>query len=564
MVLVLTTAFSLVGAQQAEQLTSVEGKVIDGATSLPVAGARVALARVDRPGARISQAFYETEVSTGAQDPKADHMSAVTGDDGAFRFLVEGPAKFVLFADAAGYAKKPFEISRDTPYNVKPGSLKTDIVIRLVRQARISGRVIDADTLQPLANLSVVPQRYRSTSGSRFLIPDGQMKTDREGRFTLDLLLPGDYYLEVRAPLRASIEEPEPVGDFQSVVQKSYASMWYPGVERSEDAALLTLVEGVPIEDVDIKVAKRRTASLRGVILGGEDPVAVSEVTLQLVRTRHGIERRRFSVVARGSLKPGAEFEIDRVFPGTYYLFASANQLSAVMPLEVGEENQDGLVLYLRNGVTLTGRVRIEDREDRADDPALPSEGVRVGLQPMTRTRISSDPGPTVINSRDGSFTFGDVALGSYHVYFAKLPDGYTTSEIRYNGTVCQGNIISLDAAAQKHWLDVKLALASGRVTATVTDGIRPVAGAVVLLVPDPVADDAIDIGFDLRQARADENGRAIISGLLPGAYRIAAYRDHAPWGNDPNLKRRLRAGQELRVGANQMALIEIRAQDSP
>jgi hypothetical protein len=212
----------------------------------------------------------------------------------------------------------------------------------------------------------------------------------------------------------------------------------------------------------------------------------------------------------------------------------------------------------------VTGSIRIDGREQRPDEPALPGDGVRVELRPVARMRMPGDPKPAEVNGKDGAFTLQDVIADQYRVYVAKPPGGYALSELLYNGSVCPNGIVTISATADVHRLEIKLAQANGSLTATATDGIRPAPGAAVLLIPDPVVDDAIDIGFELRKAQADDDGRATITGLLPGRYRLTAYPPNSLWGDDPNLKAKLRAGQEVRVSASQVALIEVRTQPAP
>ena len=222
--------------------------------------------------------------------------------------------------------------------------------------------------------------------------------------------------------------------------------------------------------------------------------------------------------------------------------------------------NQDGLDLHLRKGVTVAGRVRMVGREERRDEPALPSEGTRVGLFVMSRMGTDGDPRPVAVESKDGSFTIAGVIADKYRLYVAKPPQGYAISEVLYNQTALPHSMVTFDPVANVHQLDIKLAPASAAVSVAATDGSRPVAGAEILLVPDPVEDDAIDIGAELRHVQADGDGRTTITGLLPGRYRVTAYLKGAEWGDDPHLKQRLRAGQEVRVSANQTALLEVRA----
>ena len=124
--ILLSVALALLFAQQTERLSVVEGKVLDGATNQPVSGARVILARFDRPGWGIGGDLLDTQPSAREQDPKANRLAVITGDDGGFRFRIEGPAQLVLFANAAGYVKPMLGMGPDNMYEVAAGALRAN------------------------------------------------------------------------------------------------------------------------------------------------------------------------------------------------------------------------------------------------------------------------------------------------------------------------------------------------------------------------------------------------------------------------------------------------------
>ena len=107
--------------------------------------------------------------------------------------------------------------------------------------------------------------------------------------------------------------------------------------------------------------------------------------------------------------------------------------------------------------------------------------------------------------------------------------------------------------------MDVLLAPSDGSILASVTDGNRPVAEATVVLMPDGFTDEALELGYVHRKARTGEDGRAAIGNLLPDTYRLVAYPKDALWGDDPDLKARLRSGQEVRVASGAPAVVEVR-----
>ncbi len=387
--------------------------------------------------------------------------------------------------------------------------------------------------------------------------------TDEDGRYHLEGLAPGEYYLEVRPPYAEKIGEPTPVKDFRDAVQITYARSWYPGVPRREEAAPMTVFAGSSAEGIDIRIAKRPTASVRGRVLLAEGVLKQDEIVLlSLMSIERMFAARMFATAAQGKIKPGAGFQIDRLSPGTYWLQAHtqgrsrAERLWAGMTLQVGEENLDGLDLYMRRGITVTGRIRMDGREGKPGEPVLPKEGVQASLAPLVRAPMFDELGVQA-QSKDGSFAIQGVIADTYRVVVSNPPSGYKISEVRYNGTLCPHAVVTVDAAANAHELDVTLAPANASIAVTVTDGSRPVPGAIVLLVPDAVEGRLFDIV--IKPVQADREGRASFEGLLPGTYRLAAYPEGAPWGEDPDLRRRLAAGEDVRLTAGQGVMKQIR-----
>ncbi len=127
---------ALLCAQQVQQHADVVGKVIDSLTGMPVPRARVLLAR---NGFRIAahENLFDVDPAADEPDPKSDRLVVITGLDGGFSFRIDAPAKFYLFAEAAGYVKSRVVIDPKSAYEVKPGVITDDIPIRLIRELTV-------------------------------------------------------------------------------------------------------------------------------------------------------------------------------------------------------------------------------------------------------------------------------------------------------------------------------------------------------------------------------------------------------------------------------------------
>ena len=555
-------------AQQNGQLSTVEGKVVDAATELPVAGARVIATRIDGQGRRTGVSPRDTQPSAAEQDPDADQVAVLTGNDGRFRLRFEGPVRLALWVDDARYAKPQWGMDQDNMFEAKPDAPKTDIVVRLLRESSVAGRLIDADTKEPLPDFWVYAESSQPGGSRRWLMPAGEAKTGKDGRFSLDRAVPGDCLLKVQPPFGARIGAPKPVEDFRHAVQKGYAPSWYPGVDSVEEAVPVHLAPGAHIEGVEIGISKKRVASIRGRVLGDE-AAAKTGVHLDLSRVTRGVQTAEFSSVAQGNLQLGSEFEIANLPPGAYHLSArtpgleKANAKYAAMTFQVGEENQDGLDLYLSKGVAVTGRVRIEGREDDPRKPALPTEDMQVSFEPAIGLGSDYDPAPAPVAARDGAFRVEGVIPSRYRLGLVAPLEGYAISEVRYDGTLCAHRIVGIEAGANAQKLEIKLAPANSAVAAMVPDGDQPAAGATLLLAPADVTGEALALRGNsdvLRQTPVGKDGRATLSGLLPGTYHLTAFPKGVSWTGDPNLLQRLAAGDEVQLGARQTAAITLRA----
>ncbi len=544
---------------QTDRLATIEGKVLDAVTNQPLAGARIIMLRTDRGGAVIGARLWDTVADPGGYEPNADTIAVLTGIDGVFQFRVAAPVKFMLFADLGEYVRFSGRARYEADAKGTSG-----IVIRLTPEQTISGRITDVDTDKPVRGMAVVPCRYLSATSGRLLVPAGRSgTTDAEGRYRLEGLTPGEYYLEIRPPYGEKIGEPALVKDFRDAVQITYARSWYPGVSRREEAVPVTVPAGSTAEGIDIRIAKRRTASVRGRVILAEGALTEGEtVLLTLMSVEKTFTASMFASTASGKVRPGAGFQIDRLSPGTYWLMAHtqgrsrAERLWAGINLQVGEENLDGMDLHMRKGVTVTGRIRIEGPRATPNGPALPKNDMQANLAPLVRAPMF-DESNVPVRSEDGSFSIPGVIADTYRVVISNALTGYKISGVRYNGTRCAQDLVSIDATANAHELDITLAAANASIAVTATDGSRPVPGATVLMLPDGA--DGRFFAVALKSVQADKDGRASFDGLLPGVYRLAAYPEGTVWGEDPNLRQRIAGGEEVRLTAGQVALKQIR-----
>jgi hypothetical protein len=538
----------------------VEGQVVDKDTKQGVAGARVVLLRWDRPDARWSGDIWDTPVSEAGVAPDSPKMAVAASDHGEFSFVVARPAEFRLFVSAPGYVRAG---GAGMPLRIKADEETLRVTLELEREVAISGKVLDAETGKPVAGLAVTAWRYRRSGagdigGGRALVREGgEAVTGDDGGFRLAGLPPDRYFLKAAAPLAAKIGPPEPVEDFRLRQQRAYQELWYPGAADRREALSLT-VGGSGIEGVEFRVSQRRVAAVRARV---DAPARSAPVSVAVIRVEQGLAAGGFSVVARGEVTPGEVFEVSRLTPGRY-LFSAVQpgtepgvSLRGQLYQDIGEENVEGLAIPLSAGVQVQGTVRIAGRAPQPGEPALPAGGLRVVPRPEVST--AGSPKPAEVDSRSGTFALVGVIPDTYTLQLAGRVPGYRVSEVRYNGTLCPHGVFAIDPGAPAHKLEITLDAATASLSVQVSDGLRASPRAVVFVAREPVL-----LRLDpelLWPVEAGEGGEARVAGLLPGAYRVAAWRAGEPFLEDPEFGERIRNGVQVRLGAGEEARLQVR-----
>ncbi len=566
--LILMAAAVWAQAPAPDLAVAFEGKVVDSATKQPVEGARVILVRMGVAGDMYGSDIYQVQPGTGLSDPESKRMAVVTERDGGFRFKVKAPATVMLFVSADGYVRTQTRFGQGaTEYVLKVGEPRTDLVLPIEAEAGLYGRVIDIDTRQALAGLTVVPFQYRNMTGYRTMFPGGRSaKTDEQGRFELKGLAPGEYYLQVRQDLQAAFKSPAPEEPLRDVEKRGSSRAYYPGVAPPEEASPVTVLPGARMEGLDIRIAKQRVASIRGRVTGGEGLGAGEELDLALTEHKHGRDSRSYQRIASTKVTAGATFQLDHVPAGSYALAVmtpnkpAAELYRASVYLEIRDEHADGIELNLMKGYTVTGRVVLGPAAGDVVGEQKPFEtAVVVGIS-STRSSLYSLDGISAVNQEDGTFLIPGVFPDECSVNVGRLPKGYKVSEVRYNGSAGDWTRIEVKPGEERHVLEIVARPAASGIQVKVTDGSKPAEGAMVAVVREPVTETSLV--FTARPGTTNSEGLATFANLLAGKYRVAAFAKDTMWRDDAGLPATMANAQQVVLGANASATVEVKVRD--
>ncbi len=218
--------------QQVGAAGVIAGRVVDGVSGRPVAGAAIELAplltRVDRSGNAV-----EILGPLPGQPGLAARLSVRTGTDGLFTFTGVPPGSFVISATRPGYLPGGYGKRRwDAPLAslvLIPGQSLRNLTIQLWKPGSVSGRVWD-ETRDVLVGVEVRALRRGPIGGQYRLSTAASTLTDDQGRYRFDALSPGEYMV---AAVASAITIPEAIVAAYRLAREDRPSGLTAAVSRS-------------------------------------------------------------------------------------------------------------------------------------------------------------------------------------------------------------------------------------------------------------------------------------------------------------------------------------------
>lgn len=592
----------------------IAGRVVEGLSSSPVAGAIVSLFGAG-PGTT----------------PRA--MSNANGYF-VFRRLTKGAYSLTAsrpgYVDGAPGRRRPGGTS--APVEIEEGQRVADVVIPIWRHATISGTVTD-EAGEPVIGVQVTSFQRRLVGGHYRIGGRSLAMTDDRGVYRLASLEPGDYLVafvwrETSVPfataelMRTGLSASDPqvqqmlrerltlqpgvgtVGSPATIqVGRSlrdlpsgsppppqpegavfiYPTQFYPGVPSASRGAVVTVASGQDRTGVDFSLSPMKTVSVSGTLIGPDGAVAstalhlmpAGDATLSELETSAtmtdqqgaftflGVPPGQYSVtVLRTPRSPSSPAS-----PTSPATNADDPTLFAETAVTVGNRDVSDLVVPVQRAARIAGRVEFDGTRDRPDAAML--KGIVVTLErvdaiaSMTGGDTSPVAPPSGHADDTGAFKTAGAPPGHYLVRVGALR-GWSLK-----GAIADGRDVSETP------LDLRTADVNN-VVVTFTDRPTKLAGRVLTSDGTPDADALIialpvdqrawsDDGVNPRRVRsthAARNGSYTITALPPGDYSVVAiHEDTTPDWQDPRVLEGLaRSGSDVRLAEGDTRLQDLKA----
>jgi len=478
-----------------------------------------------------------------AEDFEATQQKLLSGDDGAFAFNVTEPGKYLLHGAAIGFRRQGFEQHGMFVSAIVVGAgLNTEnMLFRLRPDARVLGLIEDEDH-EPIQGATVYLFRTDASFGLKHTYLAAQTVSNDSGRYRLPHLEPGFYYLVVSAApwfsglLQSADGAGNPSPSEKPEFDVAFPTTFYPGVTDLDSASQIALNEGqdftadfvlnsvpalrVRVNDVNGDPQNPTTPTLQQKVFGTE----INHPWLRQIQVENSVEIRG-------------------VPPGNYVL-----EIDSMPSRDPNRRSERALPLHL------TADTEVDPESASAVVPIHAMVRMEGGgsLKEEVFVKLWNGRTDELLDSQTGDkgqmqFEADILTPGIYSVY-AMTGQNSIVSSLKATGAQVAGQTIQITGGKPVE-LEIELSSALSGIGGTARRDGKPVAGAMILLVPeDP------DINLPkFRRDQSDSDGTFTMFDVVPGRYRMLAIDDawDLEWGNASLLKKRLEHAEKIEVQPN-------------
>jgi len=512
----------------------------------------------DQTGNNGTGSIKGTVVDSVTHQPVREAFVSLSGDPGhpqttgaAGTFEIDNlqPGRYSLDVEHREYPR-----GRSRTIAIKAGEQAAPIIVELVPFAAVSGRVLDEDS-DPLSACSVHLQfarpPYQEVIATEFREVLG---SSADGEYRLDHVPAGKYIL--RAQCQAPVFQPRPLSAGPDPLPTSaYPPQFYPGASTAELAEAIELAPGQERSGTDFRMKPSHVTHIH-VRLSGAGWRGRKDLAWELLPAVH----RAPAIPSDGSLHydwlsvwhqietTNGEFEIPKVFPGSYRLLVTSNMMfteggamiGGARQIDVGDTSI-AVEVALRPAVDLNGTIEIVG-PDGANRVTPDQVGVELVVEYPNFFRETGE------SKDDGSFTIESAFPG---------PTRIKVSAVQRCGVHCAKNAVFLKSAwfGGAELTDGLLDLSSGArgdlriVVSTDFAAIQGTAPAFAVVTAS--AEDSRGFSMYEVNAPADQNGQFKLEDLVPGKYRLGLLDQLASDGS---------SGQEVTLQEGQTLAVELKA----
>ena len=505
----------------------ISGFVLDSTSGQPVAGAQVVIAPVVERGSI---------------------KRALSAADGAFTFDGLSKGKYSLGAEHRGYPGQGYDQHEGyaTAIAVGPGLDSEHIVFRLRPAGGIRGTVTSEDN-EPIGGATVRLFGSGIANGEATTRELMTVTTDDRGLYSFAHLADHEYYIAVSGrPWYANvypylaITYPDPLEaarmkEERSRVDRVYPLTFYPGTFSADQARPIRVPPGEKVTaDIVLQSARNIHVRISAPVTPGSAKESENLVISDMHRKISFPPRVMFYKNVFGTLT-NIESAMTSTADDGVYEFSGMPAGHYTMTLHRGEGLRP-------EGGGITQEVDLEDGVELTVGGGTSSASVSGVLSidgQVSRERAivrlvgKGIPMAFATEVKDGKFEFmQSVPPGTYEVGLAGNANDQYIKIVTATGARISGRALQVSSGAAIK-LAITAATGMGRVDGVALDHGKPLAGAMIVLVPADIAHNATLV----RRDQSDSDGTFTLPQVVPGTYRVIAIQNgwKLPW-SDPKV----------------------------
>jgi carboxypeptidase family protein len=476
--------------------------------------------------------------------------SVITEEDGGFSFTGLAEGKYSLQAMRRGFVPGGFDqhIPFWTAIVTGAGVDTEHLLFRLTPQSYIVGQVLDENS-DPVRGATVRLYREDDSEGFRRIVPTRGATTNDLGMYELGPDSPGTYFVSATAEVWYAVhpQQADPSTPRETTLQVdpsldvAYPVTYY-GDETTADEATPVQLKGGERFRADIHLSPVPALHLLVHVPTGGPNVGPAFPRLQQSGLNNndgflpGVQQRIVS--------PGV-WEITGVPEGNYTVDVFDQATGQMRSTKVSATAQGQDVDATSGDPSAVVNIFVKLPEDKTS-----AEGLNVGLQVpngMLNRFAQVDA--------KGEAHLQQVPPGTYQVAAWGKGKRYSVTELSIGGQLIAGQNLHVEAGTT---LAVSATLASGSETVegVVKDGTKPVAGAMMVLVPQ-APENHPDL---FRRDQSDLDGTFALRSVVPGKYTVIAIENgwELEWSRPDVIASYLRNGQKIIVGDQQRGAMKL------
>jgi hypothetical protein len=473
--------------------------------------------------------------------------SFVTSEEGKFDFSGLPAGKYGLEGGKRGFIPAGYDQhDRYSSAIVTGAGFDTEtLVLRLAPAAVVSGKILD-EFGEPVRHAIVSVYFDDHSSGASRIRQIQSAQTDDLGSYEITSLLPGTYFLSARGTpwyavhAASAPEEQSGEAGVDRSLDVAYPLTYYADVTDADNATPIPVRGG---ERLQVNVRLDPVPALR-VLFRMPDSGANSFTFPQLQQP--AFDDSVLVGAAGRMISPGI-LEVTGVPAGRYNVraggFGGGDQAVQMTGIDLTKDEQD---IDIASAEALSNvKVAVETPNEAMLPPRL-SIGLHTPHGAHTAWQ-AVDP--------KGQAELQQVPAGAYEIVISNFGKPYSIVHISAEQAEFSGHTITVKAGSSPS-ISLSLAAGSSTIQGKVERAEKPVAGAMVVLVPkDPGANRDL-----FRRDQSDMDGTFSLPDVLAGSYTIIAIADgwDLNWSQPGVIAAYLSQGRNLEVGKQSPPIITV------